>query len=384
VLQLSFYIPVTLHSTGISRGVFYAPRLITNTPPLNIMGIVKSFYKGGKDLKLTAKILIPLLILALVIGSLSGCSSQKDLITIRLNEVVRSIFYAPHYVAISEGFFEEVGMKIELTTGQGADKTMTALLSGQADIGFAGPEATIYVYNQGKDDHAIIFAQLTQRDGSFLVGRQPEPDFKWENLKGKTIIGGRPGGVPQMTLEYVLKEHGLDPYKDVEMITNLQFTATAGAFVGGMGDYVALFEPTGSMLEAEGNGAIVASLGVAGGPIAYTAYCALGSYIEKNPEIIQDFTNAIYKGQLWVQQHSSEEIAKSIQPFFPDTDLKLLATVVDRYKEQDTWCKDPVSIPATYERLQDIMQSAGELDQRVPFDKIVTNKFAEQAVKTVK
>jgi NitT/TauT family transport system substrate-binding protein len=348
------------------------------------MGIVKSFYKGGKDLKHITKILIPLLILALVIGSLSGCSSDKELITIRLNEVVRSIFYAPHYVAISEGFFEEVGMKIELTTGQGADKTMTALLSGQADIGFAGPEATIYVYNQGKEDHPIIFAQLTQRDGSFLVGRQPEPDFKWENLKGKTIIGGRPGGVPQMTLEYVLKEHGLDPYKDVEMITNLQFTATAGAFVGGMGDYSAEFEPTGSMMEAEGKGAIVASLGVAGGPIAYTAYCALGSYIEKNPEIIQNFTNAIYKGQVWVQQHSSEEIAKSIQPFFPDTDLKLLATVVDRYKEQDTWCKDPVSIPAMYERLQDIMQSAGELDQRVPFDKIVTNRFAEQAVKTVK
>ena len=162
-------------------------------------------------MKHVARFLVPILILALVIGSLSGCSSQKDLITIRLNEVVRSIFYAPHYVAISEGFFEEEGIKIELSTGQGADKTMTALLSGQADIGFAGPEATIYVYNQGKEDYPIIFAQLTQRDGSFLVGRKPEPDFKWENLKGKTIIGGRPGGVPQMTLEYVLKEHGIDP-----------------------------------------------------------------------------------------------------------------------------------------------------------------------------
>lgn len=334
-------------------------------------------------MKHITKILIPLLILALVIGSLSGCSSDKDLITIRLNEVVRSIFYAPHYVAISEGFFEEEGMKIELTTGQGADKTMTALLSGQADIGFAGPEATIYVYNQGRDDYAVIFAQLTQRDGSFLVGRKPEPDFRWENLKGKTIIGGRPGGVPQMTLEYVLKEHGLDPYEDVEMITNLQFTATAGAFVGGMGDYSAEFEPTGSMMEAEGKGAVVASLGVAGGPIAYTAYCALGSYIEKNPEIIQGFTNAVYKGQLWVQQHSSEEIAKSIQPFFPDTDLKLLATVVDRYKEQDTWCPNPIIIPETFDRLQDIMESAGELDKKVPFENITTNEFAEEAVRTI-
>jgi len=335
-------------------------------------------------LKSISKVSILLLILALVLGTLSGCSSDKELVTIKLNEVVRSIFYAPHYVAISKGFFEEEGLKIELTTGQGADKTMTALLSGQADIGFAGPEATIYVYNQGKEDHAIVFAQLTQTDGSFLVGRQPEPNFKWENLKGKTIIGGRPGGVPQMTLEYVLREHGIDPLEDVELITNLQFTATAGAFAGGMGDYVALFEPTGSMLEAEGAGAVVASLGRAGGFIAYTAYCALGSYIEENPEIIQKFTNAIYKGQIWVQQHSSEEIAAAVQPFFPDTDLNLLTTVVDRYKEQDSWCTNPVIIPETLDRLQDIMETAGELEKRVPYDRIVTNEFAEEAVRIIK
>ncbi len=335
-------------------------------------------------MKLITKVSILLLILALAFSCLSGCRADKELITIRLNEVVRSIFYAPQYVAINKGFFEEQGLRVELSTGQGADKTMTALLSGQADIGFAGPEANIYVYNQGKEDYAVIFAQLTQRDGSFLVGREPEPDFRWENLKGKTIIGGRPGGVPEMTLEFVLREHGVNPFEDVELITNLQFTATAGAFSGGMGDYVALFEPTGSMLEAEGVGTIVASIGRAGGPIAYTAYCALGSYIEENPEIIQKVTNAIYKGQLWVQQHTSQEIAAEIQPFFPDTDLELLATVVDRYKEQDTWCSNPIIIPDTFDRLQDIMQAAGELDKRVPYDRIITNEFAEQAVKSIK
>lgn len=190
-------------------------------------------------MKTTKKLLCFIMILALGLSWLTGCS-KSELTTIRLNEVVRSIFYTPHYVAINKGFFEEEGIKIELTTGQGADKTMTALLAGECDIGFAGPEACIYVYNQGKEDHAVIFAQLTKCDGSFSVAREPDPNFDWKNTVGKTIIGGRPGGVPQMTLEYVLKKNGLTPGKDVEMITNLQFTATAGAFKGGMGDYVAL------------------------------------------------------------------------------------------------------------------------------------------------
>lgn len=335
-------------------------------------------------MKFATKVSLFILILTLLLGILSGCAQKQELVTVRLNEVVHSIFYAPQYVALNKGFFEEEGLKIELSTGQGADKTMTALLSGQADIGFMGPEATIYVYNQGKEDYAVIFAQLTQRDGSFLVGRQPEPDFKWENLKGKTIIGGRPGGVPEMTLEYILKQHGVEPFKDVDLITNLQFTATAGAFKGGTGDYVALFEPTASMLEAEGAGTIVASIGKAGGPIAYTAYSALESYIKKNPDIIQKFTNAIYKGQIWIEQHTPEEIAREIQPFFPDTDIKLLTTVVKRYKEQDTWCKNPVMIPETLDHLQEIIQTAGELDKRVPYDRIVTTKFAEEAVRTIK
>lgn len=336
-----------------------------------------------KHTKLVSLVLAALIVLSSVVMLSAGCS-KKELTTVRLNEVVRSIFYAPQYVAINKGFFEEQGLKIELTTGQGADKTMTALLSGQCDIGFAGPEATIYVYNQGKDDYAVIFAQLTQRDGSFLVARKDEPEFKWENTKDKVIIGGRPGGVPEMTLEYVLKKYGIIPGKDVEIITNLQFTATAGAFTSGTGDYVALFEPTASMLEKENAGKIVSSIGEESGLIAYTAYFASKSMLEKNPELIQKFTNALYKGQLWVKSHSAEEIAKEVKPFFPDADDDILVTVINRYKEIDAWCENPMPIPESLDRLQEVMQSAGELDKKVEYDKIVTEEFAKKAIETVK
>ncbi len=325
------------------------------------------------------KIVCIILASLLFISLFTGCS-KNELIKIRLNEVVRSIFYAPQYVAISKGFFEEEGFEIELTTGQGADKTMTALLSGQCDIGFAGPEACIYVYEQGKEDYAIIFAQLTQRDGSFLVAREPDPDFNWKKTKGKTIIGGRPGGVPEMTLEYILKQNGIIPGEDVELITNLQFTATAGAFKGGIGDYVALFEPTGSMLEKENAGSIVASIGTDSGLIAYTSFFASKSYIEKNPDIIQRLTNAIYKGQLWVRDHSAEEIAKEIKPYFLDADDEILLAVVNRYKEVGTWKEDPISVIENYDLLQEVMITAGELNEKIDINKIIDNSFAEKAM----
>lgn len=331
---------------------------------------------------ISAALILALLFSAVTIAS-TGCSKQ-ELITIRLNEVVRSIFYAPQYVALNKGFFEEQGLKIELTTGQGADKTMTALISGQADIGFSGPEACIYVYNQGREDYAVVFAQLTQKDGSFLVGRNSEEDFKWENTREKTIIGGRPGGVPEMTLEYVLKNYGIIPGKDVELITNLQFTATAGAFKSGIGDYVALFEPTASMLEKENAGKVVSSIGEESGLIAYTAYYTTKSYMEKNPEIVQKFTNAIYKGQLWVKSHTAEEIAEEIKSFFPDTDDDIIIAVVNRYKEIDAWCDDPITPPGSLERLQEVMETAGELNTRVEADKLITTEFAEKAIETIK
>jgi NitT/TauT family transport system substrate-binding protein len=313
----------------------------------------------------------------------TGCS-KSNLTKVKLNEVTHSVFYAPQYVALNMGFFEDEGLDVELTNGAGADKVMTAVLSGQSDIGFAGPEAAIYVYNEGKEDHALIFAQLTKRDGSFLVGKVPEADFKWANVKGKKIIGGRKGGVPEMTLEYVLKNHNIIPGKDVDVDTSVQFALMAGAFTGGDADYVALFEPTASMLEKEGKGYVLASIGKDSGEIPYTAYFAKKSYIEKNPGIIQKFTNAIYRGQVWVAGHSPEEVAEAIKPSFPDTDIELLTKVAQRYQEIDAWCKDPVLKKESLDLLQKVIQTAGELKMSAPHEKIVDNSYAKKAMENIK
>ena len=329
------------------------------------------------------RVLLAAILAISLILSFTSCG-EKDLVRIRLNEVTHSIFYAPQYVALNLGFFEEEGLSIELINGQGADKVMTAVLSNQADIGFSGPEAAIYVYNEGKEDHAVVFAQLTKRDGSFLVGRKPEPDFKWTNVKGKLIIAGRKGGVPEMTLEYVLKKHGVMPGVDVELDTSTQFALMAGAFTGGMGDYVALFEPVASTLEREGRGYIVASIGRDSGEIPYTAYYAKKSYIEKNPETIQKFTNAIYRGQVWVDTHTPEEVAEALKDSFPDSDIDLLVTVVKRYKEQDTWCTDPIMKKESLDLLQEVMKTAGELEKEAPYEDLVDNSFAEKAIKNIK
>ncbi|HPT92006.1 MAG TPA: ABC transporter substrate-binding protein [Acetivibrio sp.] len=328
------------------------------------------------------KIILYLTVAAMLVLSLAGCQ-KSEYKTVRLSEVTRSVFYAPQYVALNLGFFEEEGLKIDLTTGQGADKVMTSVLSGQADIGFSGPEAAIYVYNEGKQDHAVVFAQLTKRDGSFLVGRKPEPDFKWSNVRDKTIIGGRKGGVPEMTLEYVLKKNNLIPGVDVYVDTSVQFALMAGAFTGGQGDYVTLFEPVASTLEKEGKGYIVASIGEESGEIPYTAYYASKSYIEKNKDVIQKFTNAIYKGQMWVDSHTPEEIAEVIQPSFPDSDLETLTTVAKRYKETDAWSKDPVLKSESLQLLQKVMSLAGELEKEAPYEAIVTTEFAEKAIESI-
>jgi len=328
------------------------------------------------------KMLMCLVVATVLILGLAGCQ-ESEYMVVRLSEVTRSVFYAPQYVALNLGFFEEEGLKIDLTTGQGADKVMTSVLSGQADIGFSGPEAAIYVYNEGKQDHAVVFAQLTKRDGSFLVGRKPEPDFKWSNVREKTIIGGRKGGVPEMTLEYVLKKNNLIPGVDVNVDTSVQFALMAGAFTGGQGDYVTLFEPVASTVEKEGKGYIVASIGEESGEIPYTAYYASKSYIEKNRNVIQKFTNAIYKGQKWVDSHTPEEIAEVIQPSFPDSDLETLTTVAKRYKETDAWSKDPVLNRESLQLLQKVMSLAGELEKEAPYEKIVTTEFAEEAIKSI-
>lgn len=307
--------------------------------------------------------------------------SNDEMQTIRVSEVTRSVFYAPQYVAISEGFFEKNGLDIELTTGQGADKVMTAVLSEQCDIGFAGPEASIYVYNEGKQDYTEVFAQLTKKDGSFLVSKDNETNFSWENLKGKTIIPGRKGGVPYMTLEYVIKKNGMNPQTDMVLDDSIKFDLMAGAFTGGEAEYVTLFEPTASLVEQEGKGYIVASVGEAAGEIPYTAYFAKKSYIEQNEDIVQKFVNSIYEGQKWVKEHSSREIAESIASFFTDSDIELLEKVIQRYKDIDVWNETPVLESQSFELLQTVMQEAGELSQKAPYDKVVNNKYANEAIK---
>jgi len=329
-----------------------------------------------------------LLSLVLTITLFSGCkkASNDALVKVRLNEVVRSIFYAPMYAAISQGFFKEEGIEIDLSTGQGADKTMQQVLSNAADIGFCGPEQVIYIYNQNREDYPVIFAQLTQKDGAFLVARNEEPSFNWESLKGKTVIGGRPGGVPEMALEYVLRNHGINPITDIDLITNLAFTATSGAFRGGTGDYVTLFEPTASMMKKDNSGHIVASVGASAGTLPYTCFFSTKSYMEKNPVILEKVTRAIYKGQKWVSSHSDEEVISSIKSFFTGADETVLVESIKNYRNINAFSPDPILKSDDLTKLMDIIQSykADLIPQRPAFDKIVNNTFAEKVVKDLK
>ena len=278
------------------------------------------------------------------------------------------------------GYFEEEGIEIELSNGGGADKVMSAVLSDSMDIGLAGPEACIYVYNEGKEDYPQVFAQLTKRDGSMLVGRTEQPDFTWQSLKGSHILPGRKGGVPYMAFEYALKENGLDPAADLLLDTSVQFDNMTGAFLGGTADYVTVFEPAASSIQAEGKGYIVAAVGDAVGDLPYTAYFAKSSYMEENPELIQGFANAVAKGEAWVKSHSAEEVAKLVAPHFADTDLELLTSAVENYQKVGAYCETPVMSEESFDRLQTVMESAGELSQRAAFDAVVNNTFAEKAV----
>ena len=308
-------------------------------------------------------------------------TTTGELKTIQLNEVTRSVFYAPQYVAISNGFFEDEGLKIEMTTGQGADKVMTAILANQSDIGLCGPEAAIYVYNEGKEDYVEVFGQLTQKDGSFLVSKEPTDNFSWKDLVGKTVIPGRKGGVPYMTLEYVLKQNGINPQTDLVLDDSIKFDLMAGAFAGGDAEYVTLFEPTASMTQDAGKGYVVASVGEAAGEVPYTAYCAKKSYIENNQDTIKKFTRAIYKGEQWVKEHSSREIAEKIQEFFPDTTVDSLENSVQKYKDIDAWKENPILKQEAFDKLQEIMTEAGELEKKAPYDKVINNSYAEKVIK---
>ena len=326
------------------------------------------------------KRLVALFLCLLFIGMLVGCNTEKtDKVVI--NEVTHSVFYAPLYVAMSQGYFEEEGLEIELVNGGGADKSMTAVLSGQAQIGLMGPEAAIYVFNEGKEDSAVVFGQLTKRDGSFLVGREPDEDFQWSDLAGKAIIGGRAGGVPEMTLEYVLRKNGLEPGVDVEVITNIQFNLMGGAFEVGTGDYVTLFEPTASLFEQQGKGYILGAVGAESGEVPYTAFMATKSYIKNNPDIIKRFLRAIYKGQQWVQSATDREIAEAIVEFFPDTTVESLMLVANSYKKIDAWMDTPVMKEEAFSRLQEIIIQAGILDEPVKFEDVIDTSYALGIVK---
>ncbi len=328
--------------------------------------------------------LVVVVALAGTAGWLFMRTEGKPLEDIVLSEVIHSIFYTPQYVALHKNFFVEEGLNVRLDVAQGADKGAAALLSGSAQFALFGAEQAVYATKQGASNPIVAFAILTQRDGSFLVGRQEEPEFDWAKVGGKTIIGGRKGGVPQMVLEWILKQNEVTPFEDVDVIQNIALNATAQAFKEGTGDYVQLWEPGPTLLEQANAGKIVASLGASSGKLPYTVFHATGKYIKENPKTVQKFTNAIYRAQLWVQANSAQEIAQTIAPSFPDTDLELIAQVVQRYKDLDIWASDPILEEELLDHLQDVMIEAGELDGKVNYDDIVNTTFAEKAVKTVK
>ncbi len=307
-------------------------------------------------------------------------TEDKTLSKVTLNEVAHSIFYAPQYVAIEEGYFEKEGLDLTLVTGFGADKTMTAVISGEADIGFMGAEASIYAYQEGATDPVMNFAQLTQRAGNFLVARKEMPDFTWDDLKGKKVLGGRKGGLREMVFESILKYNGLDPETDLTIDQSIDFGSTAAAFTGDTSaDFTVEFEPSATLLEQEGTGYVVASLGTDSGYVPYTSYSAKASFLEDHPKTIQKFTNALQKGMDYVSTHSPEEIATVIAPQFPETDLATVTAIVTRYYQQDTWKDNLIFNEESFQLLQDILQDAGELSRRTEYTDLVTTSFAQKA-----
>ncbi len=314
-------------------------------------------------------------------GNPKKADSKNTVTDVTLNEVAHSIFYAPMYVAIEEGYFKEEGINLELVTGFGADKTMTAVLSGEADIGFMGPETTVYTRNEGSDDYVVNFAQLTQRAGNFLVAREELPDFTWDDLRGTEVLGGRKGGMPEMVFEYILRQNNIDPANDLSIDQSIDFGSTAAAFSGGKGDFSVEFEPGATALEKEGAGYVIASLGVDSGYVPYTAFSAKSSYMEKHPDVIQKFTNALQKGLEYTLSHTPEEIAEVISPQFKETDMDTLTTIISRYHEQETWKENLIFEESAYNLLLDILSESGELTDRPAYKDLIDSSFAEKAAK---
>ena len=325
--------------------------------------------------KILTGIIILLIAITIVIFSIFKAEKESNLTTVTLAEVAHTIFYAPQYVAINNGYFEEVGIDLELVLANGADAVMSAVLSGDVDIGFSGTEATIYVYNGGEKDYVKTFAGLTKRDGTFLVSREKYENFTLKDLKGKTVVGGRKGGMPEMTFEWALRENGINPETDLNIDTSIAFAAMQGAFIGGTGDFVTLFEPNALSVEQNGYGHVVAYIGELGGEVPYTAYNARTSYIEENKEIIENFTKAVNKGLEFVANNDAETIAECIIDFFTDTSMNDLTKIVDRYKQGDAWKSNITINEEEFKHIQDIMIASNELDNYVEYDELIYSEF---------
>ena len=324
-----------------------------------------------KIIILISFLLILLVAFFIIIFNNNKETKKVDVKTVKVAEVAHTIFYAPMYAAISKDYFKDENIKIDLSLTAGADKVTAAVLSGDVDIGFCGSEATIYVYNSGEDDYLVNFARLTKRDGSFLVSRKKYNDFKLEDLKGKKVIGGRKGGMPEMTFEWALRQNNIDPKKDLDIDTSIAFSAMEGAFIGGNADFVTLFEPNALEVEKQGLGYVVGYVGTWGGEVPYTAYNAKKSYIENNSKTINGFVKAINKGLKYVKETDSKTVAKDIYSFFPELSLNDLTAIIERYKTNDAWASSPEITKKDFDHLQEIIISAGELDKKAPFEKLI-------------
>lgn len=327
------------------------------------------------------KFLIFLMTLTLSIGC---CACRKTETTVlRVNEVTHSIFYAPFYVAIEKGFFEEEGITVELTNGGGSDTSMSALLSKGCEIALLGPETGIYTQIGGANDQPVIFAQLTKRDGSFLVSRIDEPDFKIADLEGKHVIAGRRGGMPAMALQYVCNNNGLYNEKNITLNYDIQFNLTTVAFEEGIGDYVTMFEPLASEYQRAKKGYIVASIGEECGEVPYTCFMARESYFKDNQKTLESFTKAVYKAIKYIEETEVEKVAECLVKQFPSTSLQSISDSIESYKRIDAWMRNMSMTTDSFNRLQQIMKNAGELDQNADFAKLVDNSISEKTYKEI-
>ncbi|MBO5479731.1 MAG: ABC transporter substrate-binding protein [Clostridia bacterium] len=335
-------------------------------------------------MKKTTQFISAALAACFTILPLSACGEEEGgLKTLQINEVTHSVFYAPLYLADALGYFKDEGLKIELTNGGGADNVMSAVLSGDADIGFCGPEASLYVLVGGSNDVPTVFGQLTKRDGSFLVSRKAEPNFKWEDLKGKEILAGRKGGVPAMTFEYILTEHNLKDGVDLDLNYDVAFNLMTSAFEAGTADYCTMFDPVAYEYEAAGKGYVVASVGEASGEVPYTCFMAKNSWLKRNEKHAEGFLRAVTKAVKYVNETPSQTVAPYLVSYFAGTSEQSIAASVERYREIDAWRTNLSMTETSFNRLQDIIENAGELTRRAQMSEMVDNKYADKVYKEV-